>query len=59
MVQIVLDIPEDLVDEIEDIMTTYELTIDEFVETAIRRSLKKRTPARSVVSSALCEANTI
>jgi len=38
-----VDIPNELVNDIEDIMNTYELTIDEFVVTAIRRLMKKRT----------------
>jgi hypothetical protein len=43
VVRVVVDIPNELVNDIEDIMNTYELTIDEFVVTAIRRLMKKRT----------------
>ena len=57
MVRVVVDIPDELVDDIEDIMNTYELTIDEFVETAIRRLVKKRTHSLGAISVAVNAAN--
>ena len=51
MVRAVIDIPDELVHDIEDIMNTYELTIDELVVTAIRRLVKKRAHQSGTVSA--------
>lgn len=57
MVRVVVNIPDELVDDIEDIMNAYELTIDELVETAIRRLMKKHTHTHSEISSAVLATN--
>jgi hypothetical protein len=51
-----VDIPNELVNDIEDIMNTYELTIDEFVVTAIRRLMKKRTRSELPISEEVARA---
>lgn len=47
MVRIEVDIPDELVCGIEDTMNTYELTVDEFVLTAITRLMDKRPNAHA------------
>jgi metal-responsive CopG/Arc/MetJ family transcriptional regulator len=56
VVRVVVDIPNELVNDIEDIMNTYELTIDEFVVTAIRRLMKKRTRSELSTSEEVARA---
>jgi hypothetical protein len=42
MVQVLIDIPDELVHDMEDTMNIYELSIDELVVTAVRHLVNKR-----------------
>lgn len=50
MVNVVIDIPDELVHDMENAMNIYEMSINELVEIAIRRLMNKRMPVLESVA---------